>query len=140
VVLLTDGSRMPPETAGVLRDFPDAPRFAIGAAAAAADPDAEPIVGTDPVDSAHRVAKRFFPEPHVFGFATTASFADALSGGLHAALVGAPLLYTNPKELLPSVEAYLSETRASVVGAFVYGGTTAISEAVRASIEARITG
>jgi putative cell wall-binding protein len=60
-VLLTAGSTMPSETAQWLAAHPPSKRFAVGGAAAAADPGATKIAGQDRYDTAALVAEQFFP-------------------------------------------------------------------------------
>src|SRR5205807_2102002 len=74
-------------------------RYAIGAHAAAADASATPVVGSDNPDTSRKVAERFFVRPPAAAIANQGGFADALSGGLHAAVNGAPLLFTDSDAL-----------------------------------------
>jgi hypothetical protein len=140
VLLLTNGAQMPEPTATFISAHPQAARFAIGAAAAKADPRATAVVGSDWASTSVAVAQRFFPSAHVVGLATRASFADALTGGLHAALTGAPLLYTDVGALPPSVDGYLRQNRSGIVAGYVYGGTAAVSDQVRAAVVSNISG
>ena len=139
VVLLTDGPVLPPETRDYLRSLGNVRRYAVGAEAAAADPTAERLVGSDHAATSVRVAERFFPDVNVVGLASNASFADALAGGAHIANRGEPLLLTDPGSLPSSVAAYLNAHEAAVVLGFVYGGTAAVGEGVRSSAAVAIS-
>lgn len=139
VVLLTDGPVLPPQTRDYLRSLGNVRRYAVGAEAAAADPSAERLVGTDHAATSVRVAERFFPDVNVVGLASSASFADALAGGAHVANRGEPLLLTDPGSLPSSVAAYLNARRSAVVLGFVYGGTAAVGDGVRTSVSVAIS-
>jgi putative cell wall-binding protein len=133
-VLLTDGTTLPAETQAYLSDHATATVYAVGSAAAAADPAATGIVGADTADTSRLVAERFFPSTATVAVASAANFPDALSGGVHAAEFGAPLLLTDPHALAGSVANYLGGNRSSIAIAFVYGGTAAVDEGVRSAI------
>ena len=138
-VLLTDGKTMPTETRDYLAANGSDVRFAIGAPAAAADPGATAIVGGDDADTSRMVAERFFPTVAAASIASVANFPDALSGGSHAAKFGAPLLLTDPGTLSESVKGYLFGAKSGIVVAYVYGGTSAVSESVRNDVVQAIT-
>jgi putative cell wall-binding protein len=126
-VLLTIGTTQAPETADYLAAHPPNDKFAIGGPAAAADPSATPVVGTDRYDTCAKVATLFFPNPPVAGLATGEQFADALTGGAHIAKKGGPLLLTPKDTLAPQTQAYLTSHKTSITKLFVYGGTNAVS-------------
>jgi putative cell wall-binding protein len=138
-VLLTSGPTMPPETAQWLSAHPPAKRYAIGGAAAAADPGATRIAGQDRYETAKLVAEQFFPSPAIVAVASGTSFADALSGGAHALKFGAPLLLTAPTALPQSTQAYLTARKDNITKAVVYGGLAAVSSGVANSIVTAIT-
>jgi putative cell wall-binding protein len=138
-VLLTNDSAMPAETKNYLDSHSTVTRYAIGAPAAAADASATPVVGTDNPDTSRKVAEKFFTTPAAVAIANQATFADALSGGVHAALNGAPLLLTDPTALPATISAYLTNAKATTVIGFVYGGTAAVSEDVRNAAVQAIT-
>jgi hypothetical protein len=86
------------------------------------------------------VADAFFELPTTLGLARRDVFADALSGGPHIARLGAPVLLTPPDQLHPDPAAYACANRASATGAFIYGGTAAISDTVADAMQARLHG
>jgi hypothetical protein len=115
VVLLTDGGALPPETASWLAHHKDAKRFAVGAAADAADPSATPLGGADPTAVAAAVAQRFF---------ASATRAEVVSAGQQAAGIAAagrlayihgPLLHVVGTALSPATASYLSSVRESLL-------------------------
>jgi hypothetical protein len=115
VVLLTDGGALPPETASWLAHHKDAKRYAVGAAAAAADPSATPLGGADPTAVAAAVAQRFF---------ASATRAEVVSAGQQAAGIAAagrlayihgPLLHVVGTALSPATASYLSSVRESLL-------------------------
>jgi putative cell wall-binding protein len=138
-VLLTNGSAMPDETKAYLASHGSAKRYAIGAPAAAADPGSTAITGADDADVSQKVASQFFPHNASVAIASSGNFPDALSGGAHAAAFGSPLVLTAPTALPASVSAYLTAAKADIVIAYVYGGTSAVSEAVRSAIVSAIS-
>jgi uncharacterized delta-60 repeat protein len=133
-VLLTHGSQ--PST------FPvgSGTRYAVGGAAAAADPDAVPIVGNDRYATAAMVAQTFFLTPSGVGVATGASFADALSGGSRAAALSQPLLLTGPTAVPTQTMSYLQSRAQWINNVDIFGGTAAISDAVAGELRQAIGG
>src|SRR5207302_1812236 len=71
-------------------------RFALGGPAAAADPSATPIVGTDRYATSAAIATQFFASPTVVGIADGLAFPDALSGGVHIGAQHGPMLLVLP--------------------------------------------
>lgn len=96
VLLLTNGSTMPDESAQYLAEHATAPVYALGGPAADEAPSATALVGTNRYDTAVKVAKAFFTAPSGVSVASGVVFADALSGGADAAAHGWPLLITRP--------------------------------------------
>jgi len=138
VVLLTAGSTMPAETQAYLQVRPQLPRFAIGGPAAGADPGATSVIGTDRFDTSVQVATRFFEAPTAVGIASGLNFPDALAGGPHVGASNGPLLLT-PFESLPgSVRNYLTDHRSGIAEAFIYGGTSAVSQQVKGEVDAAL--
>ena len=128
-VLLTQGPKMSPETAAYTGAHPGT-RYAIGGAAATADPGATSVSGVDRYDTAVKVAGKFFFQPPVAGLASGVKFPDALSGGLHAVTKGGPLLLT-PTSTLSAVTAQYIRDRVPDLGTvYAYGGPAAINESV----------
>jgi len=131
---LTHGTQMPAATADYLARHPGGKRTALGGPAAAADPRATAIVGTDRYETAAKVAAAFFNGPSAIGISSGADFPDALAGGPHIGRLGGPMLLTKTAELPPVVVAYLGAHRASISRSYVYGGTNAVTENVRTAI------
>lgn len=138
VILLTNGSKQATETATYLADHPGN-RYAVGGAAAGADPSAIAIVGTDRYATNAAVARAFFPTTTSATVATGIGFADALAGGVLCAATGAPMLLVPPTSLPEPVKAYVATHGATLASVDVIGGTTVISEAVVAAITATVS-
>jgi putative cell wall-binding protein len=134
-VLLTNGSTMPASVAAYIASRQGVTRFALGGPAAAADPEATPIVGADRYETARKVAEAFFTAPTRIGVASGVNFPDALSGGVHVAALSGPLLLGEPAGLPTAVRDYLAATRSTVSAAFVYGGGAVLSDLVRAAVK-----
>ncbi len=80
-ILLTNGDTMPPSVQTYLGGLTNPTVYAVGAAAAQADPTATAIFGGDRYATSALVAEKFFTSPTVVGVATGADFPDALAGG-----------------------------------------------------------
>jgi putative cell wall-binding protein len=130
-VLLTEGETVPDVTAHWLSSHAELTRYAIGAVAAKAVPTATPVFGTDYADTSRKVAERFYDHPAAIALASSANFPDALTGGAHAGAFDAPLLFTDPNTLPPTISDYLTGLKSAISIGFLYGGTAAISENVR---------
>lgn len=70
------------------------------------------------------------------GLATGVNFPDALSGGAAVGSRGGVLLLTPPDALDPAVGAKLTYEAAGVDRVSIFGGTAAVSAAVRSQVEA----
>ena len=127
LVLLSGTATADPDVSAYLAARPDVATYAVGGPAAGVFPDATPLVGDSREATSVAVAEVFFDEPSMIGLARRDEFADALTGGAHAALSGGPVLLTPTDLLHPDVEAY---TCGSGADGFVYGGSMAISDAV----------
>jgi SpoIID/LytB domain protein len=137
-VLLTAGSTQAAETAAYLQGKTGLVRYAVGAEAAAADPSAKPLKGADRYDTATKVANQFFPGPVVAGLASGTTFADALGGGLHAAMKGGPLLLSAATTLPITTKQYLQgNSDVTLRDLYVYGGQAAVSDAVITDLKKR---
>jgi hypothetical protein len=131
VVVLTSGSHLPTATSTYLAAHPTAARYAIGGPAAAADPQAQPISGADRYETSVAVARKFFTSPSTIGTASGAAFPDALSGGPVSALANGPLVLVPPGGTLPaSAQAYFAGLSNTVVSAWLFGDTAAVSTAM----------
>lgn len=136
-VLLTAGSTMAPETAAYLEGR-SVTKYAVGGGAAAADPAATPLAGPDRYETALKVANQFFPGPAAAGLASGAGFADALSGGVHAAMKNGPLVLTAPTALPLSTKQYLQgNADVTLRTLYVYGGPGAVADAVLDDLKKR---
>ena len=133
-LLLTSDASMPAETQAHLDGNRDAVRFAVGGPAAAADPDATPIVGATRTHTAVAVATEFFAVPEVAGIATAEDFPDALAGGAQVGARGGPLLLSGSDALPEEVVDYLEEHRSAIDDVRLYGGTQALSESVEEAV------
>lgn len=138
-IVLTAGSSMPPATQSYIASRPGAARFAIGGPAASADPSATPLVGADRFDTAKQVAERFFSGPVNVGVASGLTFPDGLAGGPHIAAKNGPLLLVAPDSLPAPTASYLTNNKATLSTAYIYGGTAAVSAGVEAAVLAAIT-
>ncbi|HEX4905492.1 MAG TPA: cell wall-binding repeat-containing protein [Acidimicrobiales bacterium] len=96
------------------------------------------VAGESRYSTATAVAS-LFPTPAPVAFvANGMDFPDALAGGAAAALAEAPLLLTPPDSLPPAAGDQLARLAAPEV--LVLGGSSAVSDAVVASIEERSPG
>ena len=135
-VLLTNGTQLPVTVAAYLQANASDTVYAIGGPAAAADPMATAIVGTDRYDTGAKVATKFFSPPTGFGVASGANFPDALAGGATMGLQGVPLLLTDPNTVSPETLAYLTANKSALsnFGSWLFGGPAAVSTNVEAAI------
>jgi putative cell wall-binding protein len=133
-ILLTNGTTMPASVQAYIAAHSSASRFAIGGPAAAADPAATPVVGTDRYDTAKRVAATFFTSPADVGLASGLAFPDALGGGTAVAELGGPLLLTDPAVLSPAAQTYLSTNKAGIGAVWIFGGSSAVGTAVEQAV------
>jgi len=135
-VLLTDGSAQAPETGAYLAAHANETVFAVGGPAAAADPAATPLVGSDRFATAVTVAMKFFSAPTALGFASGLGFPDALAGGAGIGAAGGPLLLVPACGALPaSLGAYLGSVHSTVKTGALYGGTGVVGDDVLAALE-----
>jgi hypothetical protein len=134
-ILLTAGSTMPPETAAYLQAYPPDKRYAIGVRARQADPSATGVAGPDRYQTAVAVAQAFFQSPAFVAVTTGENFIDALSGGAHAARQSGPLLTTSSQSLPGGTHQYLATVKDSVTSCAIYGGSVAVSNAVKQQVE-----
>lgn len=134
-ILLTEDGALPAPTAAYLNSRPTTTRFALGKAAPAA-PTATAIVGADRYETARLVAETFFGAAYTtVGFASGESMADGLTGGAHIARLGGPLLLVRTNDVPSGVTSYLAARRGTLTGGFLYGGTVAVTEAVRLALQ-----
>jgi hypothetical protein len=141
VVLLTPSEQRWPGVDAYLRAHPTAAAYAVGGPAARPYQEATAVYGGDRFETATRVAARFFDAPTHVGLARSDRFPDSLSGGAHVGRLGGPLLLTPTDTLNSAFTArYLCDHAATIGDAVLYGGTAAISDAVRAQVADRVAG
>ena len=136
-VLLTAGGELPASVRAYLDEHPSTERYAIGGTAAAADPSATPIVGSDRYDTAVRVAVRFFEAPEAIAVVSGERFPDALPAGALAAIgePPGPLLLTQPSALPSVVRDYAAARADQLEGAVVFGGLLVVADNVVQQLE-----
>ena len=137
VVLLSDGDQPHPATQAWLDDHPDLDLVAVGGPAARAHPDAREVSGATREATAVAVAEAFLPDATGTGVARRDGFADALTGGVHAAAQGLPVLLTAQDDLPRDTAAHVDGS--AIDRAVVFGGTSAISEDVVRQLEQRLS-
>ncbi len=134
-ILLTDRDRLPEATRGMI-DGVDRITIVGGEAAVGAQVEealqrpgrtVRRIAGDDRYATAAAVREAFFPaDPDGIGIASGADYPDALTGALHAAAGGHPLLLTPPDRLAAATDAVVRADAPRSMS--VYGGTAAISD------------
>lgn len=139
VVLLTDGSTLPTQTAAYLTAHAMT-TYAIGGPAATADPTATALVGTDRYQTAVDVAQRFFAQPTAVGIATGLAFPDALSGGVALGRVGAPLVLVAGSSLPSSASSYLTSIDADTTNGLLFGGPNTVAATVQTAVQNALIG
>jgi autotransporter-associated beta strand protein len=138
-ILLTNNNLMPSFTQQYLASRTGATLFALGGPAAAAAPQATPLVGADRYQTAVMAAQRFFTNPTAVGIASGVAFPDGLTGGAHIGKLAGPLLLTDPNSLPGFTQTYLQSIKATLTQLFVYGGSTAIATPVVTQINTAVT-
>jgi putative cell wall-binding protein len=133
VVLLTDGTTLPPSVSAYLTAHPGRV-YAVGGPAVIAYPPATALVGTDRYATATAVATQFFTAPTTIGIASGATFADALSGGAMLAHAAGPLVLSDPGVLSAPTSSYLTTNQGTLTTTSLFGGTSALSSAVQSEV------
>jgi len=123
-ILLTDGTSLPAATSAYIQQHQPT-RWAIGGPAAAADPAATSVVGSDRYETSAMVAFQFFATPAVVGVATGSTFPDALAAGAQLAVLGGPLLLVETAGVPDPVDAYIAGNLGAPID--IYGGVNAVS-------------
>lgn len=126
VVLLTNGGQMAPETKAFLDRHASITPTAVGANAATALPGKQAVMGDSASHLSVMVAKAFFAKPKAMGVATTADFADALTGGAHIARKDGPLFLLTDQN--PSFVKEWMKAQPALEQVYVYGGETRITD------------
>jgi hypothetical protein len=109
-VLLTNGGVLPAETRAYLTAHSGGPVYALGGPAAAADPNATPLVGADRDQTAVLAAQQFYPSPVGLGIATDSNFPDAMAAAPLLGSLGFPLLLTPSNVVSTETATYLNAT------------------------------
>lgn len=153
-VLLTQATVLTPDTAAVAAEIGVTHAVIAGgtgvvSAGVAAQLDA--VTGVETVhregginryDTTAKIAQyavsMFWASNESVGIATGREFADALGGGAAIGSQGGVLLMTEPTYLVPHTEAYLEAAAADVVDVTIFGGVGAVTDAVKAAIEAAL--
>lgn len=131
VILLTNGTSQSAQTAAYLAAHATGNRFAIGGPAAAADPGAHAIVGSDRFETSTMVADEFVQNPSIVGTARGDLFPDALDGGAQISESGGPIILTRPAlPIPPQVSSYFSSHLTTIAQGLTYGGTDAVQPSV----------
>jgi putative cell wall-binding protein len=94
--------------------------------------------GANRYGTAAAIASAFFTGPMApqgMSFASGVNFPDALTGGAHAGRNNMPLGLVQPTALPDETGTYVSNNAATIDGGFIYGGTAAVSDAVKSAIE-----
>src|SRR5699024_5417745 len=107
----------------------EAAGYAIGGQATNAYPDLTGVFGPTRDGTAVAVAETFFDDPTHVAVSRRDDFPDALAGGAHIGPYGGPLLLTYTEMLSEETAQYL-ESVETPMGAYVYGGTAAVSDEV----------
>lgn len=130
VVVLSAGGEPHPATDAFLDDV-DGDRYAVGAPAGEAYPDAEELSGPTREGTAVAFAEAFFEAPRAFALARRDAFPDALAGGAHVSRHSGPLLLSYPGTLSEETADYLCAHQRDLRRGWVYGGLSAISPDAR---------
>lgn len=151
-VLLTSRDALPRETAAALAYHAPMELVILGGAgsvsdgvisqariAAGSSPSITRLSGQNRYQTAVAISKNTFPGtprvPVVY-LASGTGFADALSGAAAAGFLGGPLLLTSPNSAAESVLEEIK--RLDPVRVVILGGPAAVSETVRAQVEAKL--
>lgn len=147
-ILLTSSGGLPASTAAELARLRPSRAIVLGGPAVVSDAvvaqlrtyaaSVERWGGSDRFATAATIARATFaPGVGVAYVATARSFPDALSGGAVAGLRGGPILLTEATSIPATTAAALSALRPGSI--VVLGGSTVVSEGVRAALAAYAT-
>lgn len=150
-VVLTGAEDIPADTAAVLRDLGVTRSLLVGGRAVVSDgvaaglPDATRLSGRDRYRTSVGLARELLDRGgalRTVGIATGRDFADALAAGpAVAADQGAVLLVDGQDpDNAAAVYAFLAEHRGEIGRVLLFGGTSAISEAVRQKVVQALRG
>ncbi|HZQ57984.1 MAG TPA: cell wall-binding repeat-containing protein [Acidimicrobiales bacterium] len=135
-ILLTNGASQASATTAYLVAHAGGNHWALGGPAAAADPSAKAVVGSDRFATSALAASTFFPTVATIGAADGLAFPDALVGGPYVGAKGGPLLLVPPSgPLSTAVTSYLQSQVSTVKTVVLFGGTSAVGPDVAAEIQ-----
>ncbi len=154
-VLLTRTTTLPDATRAAIDELDCTDIYIAGGTGAVSDgvkallqarPSVErPIVrlaGADRYATAASVAdyavRRYWCSPAFVGMATGVTFPDALTGGAASGARGGVLLLTSPTTLSSPASNFLRAQKGQVLAVQVFGGAGAVSDTVRAQIDAAL--
>lgn len=140
MVLLTPSEQRHAATDAYLASRTNEELYAIGGPAARPYAEATPIFGDTREGTAVAVADEFFVDPVAVGLAVNVKFPDALTGGLHVAGKGGPILLTRTDELHPEVAAWVCAHHESIMRTYIYGGEGVVSASTAAGAVTRAAG
>jgi hypothetical protein len=106
-VLLTDESVAHPVTQAYVDSASPTSRYAAGGPAAAAHPEAIPLVGETRFETAALLGATLFDTAATAAIAPGFSTTDAVIAGAYIGVLGGPLLLTTEQELHPSTDQQL---------------------------------
>lgn len=134
-VLLTDGAVVPPAVGAYLADHAPETLYAVGGPAATAMPAATAIAGRDRYETTAMIAAQFTSEwgLHRVLIASGTKYPDATIASTVSGRTGNPLLLTAPEALSAPAASFMRDNAEALTSGTVFGGTGAVSEAVRAS-------
>ncbi|MDQ1704192.1 MAG: hypothetical protein QOF18_558, partial [Frankiaceae bacterium] len=116
VVLLTNGTQQSADTTRWLARHPKVTtRYAVGAAAAKADPAATALVGSDAADTAVMVARAVFGAPRHVGVVSPDHQMPGLLESARLSVTGGPMLFASADHMPAAALGYLSDKRSSIV-------------------------
>lgn len=135
-VLLTDGARPSAATTSYLAGRSGVELLAVGGPASRAVPTAPSIVGADRFATAVALATQVVGDDPLamLGVANGAAFPDGLTGGVHVAAQGHPLVLVQRAAVPAPVTGLLEDHGAELDRLFVYGGPEAISDQTAATM------
>lgn len=144
-VVLTGTEDIPPDTASVLARLETSASLVVGGRAAVSDtvlaalPGARRVSGPDRYRTSVAVAAELLERGGslaTVAIATGRDFADALAAGPAIAVQRGPVLLVDGQDPAnaDAVYAFLAEHRSEIEQVLLFGGTAAVSDAVRARI------
>jgi hypothetical protein len=139
-VLLTGSDARSAATDAYLAGRKGLTLYGIGGPAARPYPEATAVFGVNREATAVAVAEEFFDAPTAVGLAVSTKFPDALTGGVHIARRGGPILLTPSAPLAEVVAGYLCTNHESLNDTTLYGGEAVIAPATQVEAVARVAG